>query len=300
MADAAAPPSAARALDAPALTRALRRLGAAAEPPWLHAEVARRMAERLAIVKLQPRAVLDWSSFLGAGGALLDAAYPQARRLVVEPTAALRERTDTRTGRARWWPRRRPAAQAVDAAAVPPGSVELVWANMALHAATDPLDVMAQWQRALAVGGFVMFSCFGPDTTKELRELYRRLGWPPPSAAFVDMHDLGDMLLHAGFADPVMDQEQIVLSWPDAAALIAELRGLGGNVAPERFAGLRTPRWRARLLRELQALARENGRPHLTFEIVYGHAFKAAPRMPVRAETAVPLDEMRAAMRRRR
>jgi len=297
MADAAAPPSAARALDAPALTRALRRLGTAAEPPWLHAEVARRMAERLAIVKLQPRAVLDWSSFLGAGGALLDAAYPQARRLVVEPTAALRERTDTRTGRARWWPRRRPAAQAVDAAAVPPGCVELVWANMALHAATDPLDVMAQWQRALAVGGFVMFSCFGPDTAKELRGLYRRLGWPPPTAAFVDMHDLGDMLLHAGFADPVMDQEQIVLSWPDAAALVAELRGLGGNVAPERFAGLRTPRWRTRLLRELQALARADGRPHLTFEIVYGHAFKAAPRMPVQAETVVPLDAMRAAMR---
>lgn len=300
MADAAAPPSAARALDAPAVARVLRRLAAAPEPPWLHAEVARRMAERLAIVKLQPQVALDWSSFLGAGAALLDDAYPQARRLVVEPTEALHRRAATRATRARRWLLRRPVARLVDADDVPPGSVQLVWANMALHAAVDPLAVMLQWQRALAVGGFVMFSCLGPDTLKELRELYRRLGWPPPSADFVDMHDLGDMLLHAGFADPVMDQEHIVLSWPDAAALVAELRGLGGNVSPGRFRGLRTPRWRARLLHELQALEQDDGRLHMTFEVAYGHAFKGAPRMPVQAETVVPLDEMRAAMRRHR
>jgi malonyl-CoA O-methyltransferase len=290
---------AARALDAAAVNRALRRLGAAPAAPWLHGEVARRMAERLAIVKLQPQAVLDWSSFLGAGAAWLDAAYPAARRIVVEPTPALRERA-AGAGRPRWWQLGRRAPQVFEAEAVPAGSVQLVWANMALHATLDPPAVLAQWQRALAVGGFVMFSCFGPDTARELRALYHRLGWAPPGAPFVDMHDLGDMALHAGFADPVMDQEQIVLNWPDATALVAELRGLGGNVAPGRLAGLRTPRWRARLLHELQALAGADGRPHMSFEIVYGHAFKAAPRMPVQAETIVPLDEMRAAMRRRR
>ncbi len=154
-------------------------------------------------------------------------------------------------GRPRWWPLGRRASQVFEAEAVPAGSVQLVWANMTLHAARDPLAVLAQWQRALAVGGFVMFSCFGPDTARELRALYQRLGWASPGAPFVDMHDLGDMALHAGFADPVMDQEQVTLSWPDAAALVAELRGLGANAAPDRHPGWRTPRWRARLLDEV-------------------------------------------------
>ena len=64
-----------------------------------------------------------------------------------------------------------------------------------------------RWQRALAVDGFVMFSCLGPGTLRELRALYARLGWRAPAQDFIDMHDLGDMLVHAGFADPVMDQE---------------------------------------------------------------------------------------------
>ena len=92
-----------------------------------------------------------------------------------------------------------------------------------------------------------MFSTFGPDTLAELRALYRELGWAAPAQAFVDMHDLGDMLVHAGFADPVMDQEHLTLHWPGPRELLAELRSLGGNLNPARHRGLRTPRWRSRL-----------------------------------------------------
>jgi len=156
---------------------------------------------------------------------------------------------------------------------------------------------MAQWQRALAVDGFLMFSCLGPDTLKELRSLYRRLGWSAPTQAFIDMHDIGDMLVHAGFADPVMDQEVIRLTWADAPSMLAELRTLGGNASPQRFAGLRTPRWQARLVEELQSLKGADGRLALSFELVYGHAFKAAPRPKLAGETSVSLDDMRAMMR---
>src|SRR5258706_15503839 len=114
----------------------------------------------------------------------------------------------------------------------------------------DPPALMERWQKALSADGFVMFSCFGPDTLRELRWLYRRLGWPAPTIAFVDMHDLGDMLVHAGFADPVMDQELLSLTWAHPKALLDELHGLGGNASPDRFAGLRTPRWKQGLERE--------------------------------------------------
>jgi malonyl-CoA O-methyltransferase len=168
---------------------------------------------------------------------------------------------------------------------------------MMLHAVADPQALMLEWQRALAVDGFLMFSTFGPGTLQGLREIYSRLGWPAPHAPFVDMHDLGDMLVHAGFADPVMDQEVLTLTWPDAGALLRELRSLGGNADPRRMAGLRTPRWRERLCAELRALQGPDGRLRLDFELVYGHAFKAAPKARMSAETTVALDEMRAMLR---
>ena len=144
-----------------------------------------------------------------------------------------------------------------------------------------------------------MFSCLGPGTLRELRALYARLGWGLPTPAFVDMHDLGDMLVHAGFADPVMDQEVITLQWRDADSLLAELRSLGGNASPQRHAGLRTPRWRERLIGELAALADAQGRISMSFEVAYGHAFRAAPRARVSDVTSVPLDDMRALIRGR-
>jgi malonyl-CoA O-methyltransferase len=292
----------ARALDPQAVARVLRRLAREEVAPWLHAEVARRMAQRLSIVKLQPAHVLDWWSFLGAGGAALDEQYPNARRVIVEPTPALQRRSKEAQS-APWWSARRWRAERIDVIAEGdelPGVAQLLWANMMLHAARDPAAVMARWHRALAVDGFVMFSSLGPDTLKELRSLYRRLEWPTPGTAFVDMHDLGDMLLHAGFSDPVMDQEVVTLTWADARALLTELRTLGGNVSPQRGAGLRTLRWRARLLSELGTLAGPDGRIAMSFEIVYGHAFKPAPRARASAETVVPVDDLRAMARARR
>jgi malonyl-CoA O-methyltransferase len=168
-----------------------------------------------------------------------------------------------------------------------------------LHAQRDPPALFARWHELLQTDGFVMFSCLGPGTLAELRGLYARLGWPAPAADFVDMHDLGDMLVHAGFADPVLDQETLTLHWASAHALLLELRTLGTNAAPGRFAGLRTPRWRERLLHELESLAGPDGRLRLSFEVAYGHAFKAAPRVRSGEPTTLSLDAMRAMVRSR-
>ncbi|MBE0546273.1 MAG: biotin synthase, partial [Rubrivivax sp.] len=181
------------------------------------------------------------------------------------------------------------------------GQGQLLWSNMGLHGAVDPQAVMKAWHRALEVDGFLMFSTLGPGSLQGLRELYAAMAWPPPHAPFVDMHDLGDMLLEAGFAEPVMDQETITLTWPTGQALLAELRQLGGNVDLQRHAGLRTPRWRDRLAQGLQAAAcageGAGQRPRLAFEVVYGHALRAAPRPRVAASTTLPLADLRAMVR---
>lgn len=284
-----------RDFDDTAVRRVARRLAAAAEPPWLHGEVARRMAERLPMILRRPDTIVEWSAHLGASGALLEAAYPQARRALVEPTLHLHARS-ARSAQAPWWSMRRlrggqPAVWSDDE--VPAGHAQLLWSNMLLHAVGDPPALLARWKRVLADDGFVMFSTLGPATLQELKALYGELGWPAPLAPFVDMHDLGDMLVEAGFADPVMDQEQLVLTWPDGESLLRELRGLGGNVHRARMAGLRTPRWRQRLLDALAARRDAQSRIPMTFEIVYGHAFNAPPKARVRDHTEVGLDDFR-------
>ena len=295
--------SSTRALDPRAVQRAVQRMARNDDPPWLHAEAARRMAERLPMIRRMPDAVLQWSGFLGASEVLLRQAYPEAQQFVVEPAPVLGARPAPAP--TPWWSPRRwtaaaPATTPLAEDAVPPGGVQLLWSNMALHGHADPTALLARWQRALAVDGFLMFSTFGPGTLAELRTLYRECGWGSPMAEFVDMHDLGDMLVAAGFADPVMDQEVLRLNWADAAAALAELRGLGANADTRRVAGLRTPRWQQRLIDALQTLGSSDGRPALSFELVYGHAFKAAPRPRVAAHTEVGLDEMRQMVRSRR
>lgn len=283
-----------RAVDDIALQRTLARLQRAPEAPWLHAEAARRMGERLALVTLQPRQVIDWWSHLGGGAAVLAAAYPKARILPVEPFAAPQVAQP-------WWSTRRwmGRPEPVAASALVDAQAELLWANMTLHAEVDPLACLRAWHRALAADGFLMFSTLGPGSLASLRRLYGQQGWGAPMAPLVDMHDLGDMLVEAGFADPVMDQETITLTFSKAEQALAELRSIGSNVEPARAAGLRTPRWHRRLLEELERVATRSsaGRVELAFELVYGHAFKPLPRPRMASESSVSLDDMRAMVR---
>jgi malonyl-CoA O-methyltransferase len=267
------------------------------------------MAERLAVIKLRPQVILDWEARMGGGKGALAAAYasgggrPQIQAVDTAQCPAPTARP-AQTAR-RWWSPGRwlgAAPAALEPGQVAPGSAQMVWSNMALHACEDPSATIAQWHRALAVDGFLMFSTLGPGSLIELRSLYADNGWGPPMAPLVDMHDLGDMLVHAGFADPVMDQEQIVLTWADPEAALTELRMLGANVDPLRFAGLRTPRWRQRLLDRLRQtpLHSHQGRVALTFEVAYGHAFRPPARTRVASEVRVDVADFQAMARERR
>jgi malonyl-CoA O-methyltransferase len=293
--------SKARGVDAVGARAALGRLQRNDALPWLHGEIARRLVERLAPMRAEPRRIVEWWAGAGGGDDLLRAAYPRAERVAVEPDAvwAARRRAAERRP---WWSLGAAGATVVDESASDAeiGRAQLVWANMALHLVVDPPALFARWHALLEVDGVAVFSCLGPNTLRELRDLYRGAGWPEPTPGYIDMHDLGDMLVDAGFAEPVLDQETITLRWKSAAALLAELRQLGGNTAPGRFHGLRTPAWRDRLLALLSERADADGSIGLSVEVAYGHGFKPAPRLRGDAPVAVSLDEMRAMVRRPR
>lgn len=267
------------------------------------------MAERLPLIRMQPQTVVDWWAHAGGSTQALRATYPQTRLIDVELPTALSTLRAEPAAAARWslprWLRRdarmpspRASADAVVADdAIGDGVAQLLWSNMMLHAVADPQPLLARWRRVLQVDGFLMLSTLGPDTLRELRALYAQCGFGSCGLAFVDMHDIGDMLVGAGFADPVMDQEALTLHWADPQSLLDELRALGGNADPARHAGLRTPRWQARLLAALRERADAQGRIAMRFEIVYGHAFNPPLRARIEAQTTVGLDEMRAMMR---
>lgn len=270
--------------------------------PWLHEEVARRMVERLRWIRQQPRSWVDWEPLSGGLEAhrTLAQRWPQAHNVVHEPDAARGARTQAALRKA-WWSPARWSAAAPRLAAPEPGAADMVWANMALHMHADPQALMAQWLRALQPQGYLMFSALGPDTLRELRAVYQALGWPPPSHDFTDMHDWGDMLVHGGFAEPVLDVERIVLTFASVPRALLELRQLGRNLHPGRPPSLRGRGWLS-ALESAWRTQRPADAPDfaLTFEVIYGHALKAPPRLAVQAETTVSLDVMRQRLRQGR
>lgn len=249
----------------------------------LQHEVCARMLERLEYVKHRPRAILDAGSGTGNAIPALLARYPGA--LIVALDLALRMLERAR-GRVRWWqalPGFRPPLHAVcaDLERVPlaPESVGLVWSNLALQWVNDLPRAFLEMQRVLAPGGLLMFSTFGPDTLKELRSAYEGTDGRTHVNRFVDMHDIGDMLVAAGYADPVMDMEKITLTYADVRALMRDLKVIGAHNAtrgrPDALSGKSLLQ---AVERNYEAFRRE-GRLPATFEVVYGHAWKPEARV---------------------
>ena len=258
------------------------------------------MQDRLQWIKLQPKTWAHWGAVRGGlkAHAQLVSKYQKSVCFVAEVhekhrLIAIKKIAKLWWNPALWW------KAATRFELPPPASVDMLWANMALHEAADPLGLLAGWHRALKVDGFLMFSCLGPDTAIELRTVYEQLGWPPAGHQLTDMHDWGDMLVQTGFAEPVMDMERITLTYDSSDRLLQELAELGRNFHPARFAGLRGRLWKAQLLDALSThLVRgDDGRLSLTFEVIYGHALKPQPKIRVSASSSVSVEDMRSMLR---
>jgi malonyl-CoA O-methyltransferase len=238
------------------------------------------MLERLDYVKLSPARILDAGCGPAPQSRPLAKRYPGAQLVAldvslemlraVDPPRIL-ERLRGRKGAYR-------VCANMDRLPLSSRSVSLVWSNMALHWSADPRTAIGELHRVLEVEGLLMFSTLGPDTLKELRSAFSSFKGAPRVHSFIDMHDIGDMLVAAGFAAPVMDTETITLTYADFAALASDLRSTGQACAlAARSRGLLGPRrWHA-VRQALDKFVRE-GRLPATVEVVYGHAWKAAAR----------------------
>lgn len=279
-----------------------------AESNFLRREVSTRMHERLALVKIAPARVLDAGCGEGADLSVLQEHFASAEVLGLDASAAmLRAARDVQQTALssmsrimkKWLPNKVAAGLGLssamlcgDFAQLPLGSssVDLVWSNLALHWHPQPDRVFAEWRRVLRVDGLLMFSCFGPDTFKELRAAFAAVDAAPHTLPFVDMHDFGDMLVNAGFATPVMDMENITVTYTSVAKLMADVRSWGGNPLLTRRRGLLgRAEWR-RVAQALEELRRPDGTIPLSFEVIYGHAFRPLPKVTAAGESIIRLD----------
>lgn len=256
-------------------------------------EIASRMFERLQLVKLNPTRIVDAGCGRGADLARLKNNYTDAHLVGIDASLSqLRQAKKELIASPQWMQRLffrmrgqgrvAPAVDLVcsDFCQTPLGdlSADLVWSNMALHWHSEPDQVFKEWHRVLRTHGLLMFSCFGPDSLKEIRYAFEGIDQFPHTLPFVDMHDFGDMLISAGLATPVMDMEMITLTYTSVQQLMNEVRTLGGNPLQTRRKGLTGKGvWDAARAR-LEKLRNADGRIPLTFEIIYGHAFKPEMR----------------------
>lgn len=246
---------------------------------FLAREIEVRMAERLDLLRATPSRVLDLGSGRGSGARMLRDRYPACR--VVETDHALPMlRQSNETGS--WWQRslsrlkrdeRVRVCADVEQLPFSDRAFDMVWSNLVLHW-TGLSRVLPEVYRVLRPGGVFMFSTLGPDTLRELRASYAEADGFDHVNAFVDLHDIGDMLVQTRFGDPVMDMEQLTLTYDSVDALLRELRAGGaGNANAGRPLGLSGRRTLSRMRAAYERL-RIDGRVPATFEVVYGHAWR--------------------------
>jgi malonyl-CoA O-methyltransferase len=215
----------------------------------------------------------------GDGVRDLQTRYPKALALAIDLALPMLHgvRAHDRTSNSRWnrLLKRTPQLLNADVRKLPlaDNTLDMVWSNLMLHWLDDPLPALREIHRVLNTSGLVMFATLGPDSLLELREAAQKVGAGDTARRFPDMHDIGDMLVASGFADPVMDMEIITLTYRHPRQFLADQRHLG---ARDHLLGAQTFRaWR----QIFKAWSRDaDGRLPVRFEIVYGHAWKPAAR----------------------
>jgi malonyl-CoA O-methyltransferase len=243
--------------------------------------VCRRMLSRLDFVKLQPAAILDAGCGTGNVVPELRARFPQSNLHALDIAAGM---VRLACARVPWWQRMTgravvPVCGDIESLPLRAAAFDLVWSNLALQWVNDPPHAFAELRRVIAPGGLLMFSTLGPDTLKELRAAYQGTDRYTHVNRFIDMHDLGDMLVHAGYADPVMDMEYITLTYADVRALMHDLKAIGAhNVTTGRRQGMTARAVIAAVERNYEVF-RAAGRLPATFEVIYGHAWVPQPRV---------------------
>jgi len=236
----------------------------------LQREIGNRMLERLELVRIKPKTVLDLGAGTGVATAELIRRYPRSRVLALDFALPMLFQVRARGRRFR-----KPHSLCADLEQLPLAdrSVDLIYSNAAIQWSNDLEQTFGELIRILKPGGLLMFTTFGPDTLKELREAWSEADDHSHVSLFPDMHDVGDALVRARFAEPVMDVDRITMTYESVGKLMRDLKILGAhNVTQGRHRGL-TGKGRLQAMSRAYERFRADGLLPASYEVVYGHAW---------------------------
>jgi malonyl-CoA O-methyltransferase len=261
----------------------------------LQDKVRAELLERLDVLRMEPGVVVDLGAGTGQATIALKRRYPASRVIAMDMALGMLQQAQRRQTLLRRFDR-----VAADAAGLPlqDASTDMLFSSLMLQWCNDPDRVLRECRRVLRPGGVLHFSTLGPDTLIELRKSWQAAD--PVHAhvsRFIDMHDLGDALGRAGFAEPVLDVERFTLTYDDARDLMRDLKAIGAhNATAGRARGLTGRQTLARMLAAYEGFRRDGKLP-ATYEVVFGQAWcPTGPRhgkgLPA-GETVVPLSKLR-------
>ena len=244
----------------------------------LQREVGERILERLDLIKLNPKTILDIGAGTGVCAHALGKRYSQSNVIALDIAPAMLKQAKNKRSWLTNAISRKHYYVCADAEQLPlaDNSVDLLFSNMAIQWCTDLDQTFAEFRRVLNHGGTLLFSTMGPDTLTELRTSWAQADEHSHVHTFIDMHDIGDALMRNGFADPVMDVENFTLTYSSVQQLMKELKILGAhNVSQTRRPGL-TGKQRLQTMLAAYETYRNNDVLPATYEVVYGHAWNLA------------------------
>jgi malonyl-CoA O-methyltransferase len=261
------------------------------EAAVLQHEVTSRLVERLQYLKLKPQTVLDLGAGTGSGTRALHKQYPSAQIVALDCAPGMLRELKARAG---FW--RKPLTVCADAQQLPfrDGTFELIFSSLTLQWCLEPGQVLQELFRVLKPGGAVLFATLGPDTLYELRDSWAAVDGAAHTNHFMDMHHLGDGLVAAGFGDPVMDSERIVLTYREVGGLLRDIKQIGANTlldADNQIKNLTGKMHMRAMHKAYEAYRNADGLYPATYEVVYGLAWGRDPN--VRPVSFVPADQLR-------
>ncbi|MGR9089210.1 MAG: malonyl-ACP O-methyltransferase BioC [Gammaproteobacteria bacterium] len=241
----------------------------------LQRHVVDHLAESLEVMTVAPRTLLDIGAGTGYCAQTLAKHYPRARMILADFAPAM-----LRAARAkapRWRSRRSYVCAEAENLPFPDRSFDLIFSSLTFQWCNDLDRVFEQCARVLRPDGLFIFSSLGPDTLCELRESWATIDDAARVNRFIDMHDVGDALVRAGFSSPVIECDRVTVNYADVSAIMRDLRGIGAvNTLAGRRRGLSTRRDFQRMTEAYESF-RENGRLPATYEVVYAHAWRPQP-----------------------
>jgi len=263
----------------------------------LQREIADRLISRFEFIRMVPDSILDLGCGTGFVARRLHRRYPRAQLTGIDLSASMTRLADQSMrpalpfGLGRWRSRTRFVTANAERLPFASGSFDLVVSNLVLQWCT-PDRVFDECRRVLRPGGLLMFTCFGPDTLQELRAAWRAVDQGAHVHEFADMHDLGDALVHARFAEPVMDAERLTLTYQTLPELLRDVKRIGAhNAMADRFTGLTGKRRFARFQEAYERFRGPDHRLPASYEVTYGQAWVPVQEKPEGVST-ISLDSL--------